>query len=106
MSDEKKPKSVNSETIVVSMQSSSGIDLEVLESGLARLRLELDGTQHKECEHYKAVINLAFAEREAKAGNEVAAIQHLKKAGSPALDLAAKLGIFVIIDAVRNQTQL
>jgi hypothetical protein len=90
----------------MSNQSSSGIDLEVLASGLARLRLELDRTPHKECEHYKAVINLAFAEREAKVGNEANAIQHLKKVGRVALDLAAKLGIPAIIDAVKDQTQL
>jgi hypothetical protein len=80
----------------------SGIDLEILAGGVGLLRLKMERIGATECGHCKALINLAFAEREARAGNQTRAVNHLKKAGKPALDLATKMGISVISDVVRG----
>ena len=82
-----------------------GIDLEVLAAGVVLLRLKMEGIGASECGHCKALINLAFAEREARAGNQASAVNHLKKAGKPALDLATKMGISVVSDAVRDPSR-
>jgi len=83
----------------------SGIDLEVLATGVRRLRLKMERMEASECGQCKALINLAFAEREARAGNQTRAVNHLKKAGKPALDFAAKIGISVVSDAVRGPSR-
>jgi len=84
----------------------SGVDLEVLAAGVRLLRLKLERMGATECAHRKALINLALAEREARAGNQVRAVAHLKQAGKSTLDVATKMGISVVSDAVRGPSRL
>lgn len=84
----------------VSNQCSSRIDLQALAGEIKRLRLEMDRTQGKDCWAYKTLINLAFAEREAKAGQATNVVEHLKKAGKGALAVATKMGLTMITESV------
>ncbi len=80
--------------------------MESLARGIRRLRLERERKQDKECEDCKELINLAFAEREAKGGSEEKAIEHLKKAGKGSLDLARRMKISAVTDALTTTTGL
>jgi hypothetical protein len=53
-----------------------------------------------------SLANVAAAEKEAKAGNEEKAIDHLKKAGKWALDMATKIGVTVATEAIKGSLGL
>ena len=89
------------------LRSPSGckIDLKVLVGGIERLLREMSKVQSNECGYCKALVNLALAEREIRAGHRAKAVEHLKKAGKPVLDVAAKMGMYAIVDAIRVKTE-
>lgn len=86
-------------------QSECKIELKVLVEGIQGLLSEMSKMQSNECGYYKALINLALAERETRAGHTAKAVEHLKKAGKPVLDIAARMGMSAIVDAVRLKTE-
>ena len=110
MKDEQSSEMETAEATVANFKSqqaasstqTSELDLEVLAAGVMQVRLKMERMEASDCGRYKALINLAFAEREAIAGNQTGAVNHLKKAGKSALDVATKMGISVVSEAIRG----
>jgi hypothetical protein len=85
----------------VSNQTLGAIDMSALATELARLRSEArkDAT---EPEHDIAVSDIAKAEQAAKEGQTSVVVQHLKSAGTWALDVATKIGTSVAVEAIKR----
>ncbi len=81
-------------------QHSESIDLAKLELELSSLRAAMRA-QASEPEHDLALGEVAAAEKEAKNGNGPRALEHLKKAGKWALDVATKIGVGVATSAIK-----
>jgi hypothetical protein len=75
--------------------------MSALATELARLRSEArkDAT---EPEHDIAVSDIAKAEQAAKEGQTSVVVQHLKSAGTWALDVATRIGTSVAVEAIKR----
>jgi hypothetical protein len=85
----------------VSNQTLGSIDMTALATELSRLRAEAR-KDAVEPDHDIAVSELAKAEQAAKEGQASAVMQHLKSAGSWALDVATKIGTSVAVEAIKK----
>jgi hypothetical protein len=85
----------------VSNQTLGSIDMTALATELSRLRAEAR-KDAVEPGHDIAVSELAKAEQAAKEGQASAVMQHLKSAGSWALDVATKIGTSVAVEAIKK----
>ena len=97
-------RSVNMENVTINQtqtQASSAAELADMAAQLATLRQALKA-QATEPEHDVAVGAIAAAESEAKKGNESKAMEYLSKAGTWALDIATKIGVPVVTEALKR----
>ena len=85
----------------VSNQTLGSIDMGALATELARLRTEAR-KEAVDPAHDIAVSDIAKAEQAAKEGQPSAVMQHLKSAGSWALDVATKIGTSVAVEALKR----
>jgi len=85
----------------VSNQTLGSIDMTALAAELARLRVEAR-KDAVEPEHDMAVSDIAQAEQAAKEGQPSKVVQHLKSAGTWALDVATKIGTSVAVEAIKR----
>jgi hypothetical protein len=85
----------------ISNQTLGSIDMTALAAELSRLRAEAR-KDAVEPEHDMAVSDIAKAEQAAKEGQPSAVVQHLKSAGSWALDVATKIGTSVAVEAIKR----
>jgi hypothetical protein len=82
-------------------QVSPQLDLQKLSGELRQLREALQKEATEE-EHKPALDAVDKAERAAKEGNVEAVLDHLKKAGKWALDVATKIGVSVASDVLKT----
>jgi hypothetical protein len=82
-------------------QTNESFDMQVLAKELGKLRQELL-QQAKEPEQVVMASEVAQAEMAAKDGDESKTLEHLKKAGDWVLDIAAKIGVPLAIEALKR----
>lgn len=85
----------------VSNQTLGSINMMNLASDLARLRTEAR-SEATEPEHDIAVSEIAKAEKAAQEGKSSKVVEHLKAAGTWALDIATKIGADVAVEAIKK----
>ena len=78
--------------IFVEYRGAEGIDLSKLADELATLRAQMWKESEGKSEMIQATAAIASAEEAARASDRTSVLQHLKKAGQWALDMAAKVG--------------
>jgi len=82
-------------------QAASHLDLPKLAEELQQLRKALR-QEATEVGHDAAVVAVGEAEQAAREGNAQGALDHLKKAGKWAFDVATKVGISIASDAIKT----
>jgi hypothetical protein len=83
-------------------QVESAIDLPVLAQQLGAVRLEMKKAANDEPEQDLSVAEVAQAEICAKSGDGPGAIEHLRKAGAWALQIATSIGTSVAVSAIKS----
>ncbi len=78
-----------------------GLDLPELAKELEQLRMALR-KEATDREHDAAVVAVGDAAEAAKQGNGSEVLDHLKKAGKWALDVATKIGVSIASDALKK----
>jgi hypothetical protein len=84
-----------------SHEAASQLDLPKLAAELQQLRAALR-KEATEREHDASVVAVGAAEQAAREGNGKAALEHLKKAGKWAFDVATKIGVSIASDALKT----
>jgi hypothetical protein len=87
-------------------QVGSGVDLVNLARELGQMRTEMRKTAQGDPEQDLAVAEIAHAEIAAKSNDGPGALEHLRKAGSWALDVAKSIGAGVAVLAIKSVTGL
>jgi hypothetical protein len=87
-------------------QTGSNIDLASLGHELGKMRTEMRRTAEGDPEQDLALAEIARAEISAKSNDGPAALEHLRKAGAWALDVAKSIGAEVAVAAIKSVTGL
>ncbi len=82
-------------------QSAGNIDLPALASELQKLRMTMLEAANGEPDRYLAVASVAEAEKSAAANDGPKVMEHLKKAGTWALDVAKSISAGVAVAAIK-----
>ncbi|MGB7207728.1 MAG: hypothetical protein WBD27_03620 [Pyrinomonadaceae bacterium] len=82
-------------------QTNEGFDMPALAQELEKLRIALL-REASEPEEIVMASEVAHAEKAAKEGDESKTLEHLKKAGDWVLDIAAKIGVPLAIEAMKR----
>ena len=86
-------------------QLAGEIDLRELASELAKLRQEMKN-EAIETEHHIALGEIAKAEQAAKSGDGPKVLEHLRSAGTWALEAATKIGSKLAIEVIKHSLGL